>query len=215
MKPQQDDVLIGLICATLIFCVILVAITTKWVSAKHLKIILVLKAFNLSASLFVLILSLLARLPFAGVAEFILVFIASVLSVCSHSFDFAKKSFEPTKRPIISEVIIFGLYVAGIIMLFNINFYLSLSNYTWSGVCRVAPVAIGSFFGVSSDRNICAAILAILGFGKFTSTLGSSLCIGSAYLASCFGIFVTGDRYWESKIEKKGYAAAVITVEEN
>ena len=213
MKPQQDGVLIGLICATVIFCVILISVTINWVDSKYLKIILALKAFNLSASLFVLILSLLASLPFAGVAELSILFVASVLSVCSHSFDFVKKSFEPTKRPMISEAIILGMYIAGVAMILR-TLNMSTHNDTWSLVCRMAPGFIGTFLGVSSDRDICAAILSILGFGKFSSALNSSFCIGFSYFVSCFVIFTIGERYWASKIEKKVYAAAVITVEE-
>jgi hypothetical protein len=167
--PSPDPVLVGLIAADLVCCFIAIVFATiysRHLNSKVLKAIQALKIFNMSTSILLFLLLCVAKLPFSGSIEFILVFVASIISICIHVFDFVKKSIEQTKRYIIGEAVVFVLYIAGIIMLINKMAPWTWAFDNWAGICYFTPMLIGRALNISTDRNICAFIETIIGFGK-------------------------------------------------
>ena len=164
--PSPDPVLVGLVAADLVCCFIAIVVATiysKHLNSKVLKAIQALKIFNLSTSILLFILLCISKLPFGGSIEFFLVVIASIISIGIHVFDFMKKSIKQTMRHILSEALVFVLYIAGIMML--INHILPWSE-SWAKTCRYTPFLLGRTLNISTDRNICEFIETVIGFGK-------------------------------------------------
>ena len=167
--PSPDSVLVGLVAADLVCCFIAVVVATiysKHLNSKILKAIQALKIFNLSTSILLFLLLCIAKLPFSGSIEFILVFIASIISIGIHVFDLVKKNIEQTVRNIVSDALVFLLYVIGIVMLINKMAPWTWAFDNWGDICDYASMIIGTTLNISTDRNLCAFIEYIIGFSK-------------------------------------------------
>ena len=170
-ETEQDSVLIGLVSGDLIITCIAIVFGSYFYSnhlkSKSLKAIKGLKIFNLFTSLFVLILLCVAKLPFGGSAPFIVLFIASIVSILSHGFDLATKSIQQTKRHIGTEIIIILLYIMGLSMIFD---QMMPIGYVRVRNCRWFPSGMPPTYGeVSPDRDICACINTIIVFSELFS----------------------------------------------
>ena len=165
MFAAKDTLVLALVIGGLVasfVAIVLATIYSTHLTSKILKAIQGLKILNLSISLLLFVLLCLVEIPFGGTIAFNLVFIASILSMGFHAFDFFKRNMEPTKRRIISELVIFALYTAGVSMMIEQIMMWASSSTGWAGKCQFTPSSM-------TDRKICSFIEPIMGLSTFHS----------------------------------------------
>ena len=169
-RDIQDPVLSGLVIAGIVTTLVAIAADVYFLpmsTSPILKAIQGLKVFNLSTSIVVLILLCVSMLPFGPRVEYILVFVASILSIIFHSVDFARKKIVQTKVQIICETVILVLYIAGLSIIIDRMVPWVPNSSSLAEKCRLSPTSVGLSLGMSMERSICGFINALIGFGKF------------------------------------------------
>jgi hypothetical protein len=194
--PPRDDVLIGLITASTVLALVAIGVATYKTSTKErlFQAIQALKIFSLAVSILFFLLLCVSKLPFGGAKEFILVFVASILSIGFHSFDFATKSIQPTIRHVASELVVLLLYLVGTIMMTSEMSNDAADYRKWGSKCYGFPSGMDGFFGIyNPGRDICSFIETFISIGEFP---GSELAQANIprfclrfqrYCTVCFG----------------------------